>query len=119
MVNRAWRGIRLVTEKITEDAKEYIYTIGWHVPIGMFYLEQQITHLDRKPIPETFGSMPYFACTVKPLIQHIEKQHNVKIEVVSETNIEQAEEYDIEDGKRLLEKYPKWKTEIDSKLILS
>jgi hypothetical protein len=117
MENRAWRGIRLVSERIREANTEYIYTIGWHVPIGMFYLEEQVTYLDRKPIPETFGKIVGFAHRIKPLIQWIERKRSVEVEV-DDPQLEANEQYEILDGKRLLEKYPKWKTEVSREEII-
>jgi hypothetical protein len=109
MENRACSGIRLVSERILEGNREYVYTIGWHVPIGMFYLEEQTTYLDRKPIPETYGGIIAFSKRVRPLIKHIEEIRGVKIKLKEDTSAQ--EQYDIAEGERLLKKYPKWKTE--------
>ncbi|MCL6579776.1 MAG: hypothetical protein K6T73_10450 [Candidatus Bathyarchaeota archaeon] len=107
MENRAARGIRLVSEHIREGNREYVYEIGWHVPIGMFYLEEQTTYLDRKPVPETYGGIIAFSHNIKPLIKHVEELRNVKVKL--KEDIAAQEQYEIAEGKRLLEKYPKWK----------
>jgi hypothetical protein len=107
MENRAARGIRLVSEHIREGDREYVYEIGWHVPVGMFYLEEQTTYLDRKP-QETYGGIIAFAHTIKPLIKHIEEIRNVNVKLKEDTVAQ--EEYEIAEGKRILKKYPKWKS---------
>ena len=107
MENRAATGIRLVSEHIREGDREYVYEIGWHVPIGMFYLEEQTTYLDRKPVPETYGGIIAFSRRVNPLIRHIEEIRKVKVKLTKD--ISAQEQYEIAEGKRLLEKYPKWK----------
>jgi len=106
MENRAARGVRLVSQPIREGEKEYVYEVGWHVPIGMFYLEEQTTYLDRKP-QETYGEIIAFAHGVKPLIKHVERIRNVQVKL--NEDITAQEEYEIAEGKRLLKKYPKWK----------
>jgi len=118
MENRAWKGVRLVSESIKEGHKEYYYEIGWHVPIGMFYLEEQITYLDRNP-KASFGSMPFFSKRITPLIRHIEQVRNIEIQLDNEEAVKSQEEYAIENGHRILKKYPKWKTEISPDKILA
>jgi hypothetical protein len=109
MKNRATRGIRLVSEHIRESNKEFVYEIGWHVPIGMFYLEEQTTDLDRKPVPETYGGIIAFSRRVNPLIRHIEEIRKVKVKLMED--ISAQEQYEIADGERILKKYPKWKSQ--------
>jgi hypothetical protein len=116
MENRAAMGIRLVSEHILEGDRKYVYAIGWHVPIGMFYLEEQTTYLDRKPVPETYGGIIAFSKRVQPLINHIEEIRNVKIKL--KEDIAAQEQHEIAEGKRLLEKYPKWKTSPDNIPVL-
>ena len=118
MENRAWKGIRLVTETIREGMKEYIYEIGWHVPIGKFYLEESITHLDREPEHPTFAKHVGYANRIQPLIAWIERNRNIAIEV-DNPNLTVNEQYCIDDGKRILEKYPKWKTKLSPQEIIS
>jgi len=123
MENRAGRGIRLVTETITEGTKEYIYEIGWHVPIGKFYLEESITHLDRcvghtTSCHPTFAGHVGYADQIQPLIKWIENKRNVKIEI-DDPNLSANEEYSITDGQRILKKYPKWKTKLSPEEIIA
>ncbi len=125
MENRAGRGIRLVTETIKEGTKEYIYEIGWHVPIGRFYLEESIPHLDRSEgkgqIHPTFAGHVGYADRVTPLIQWIEKKRNIVIVFDDETALtfKNNEQYCIEDGERVLKKYPKWRTSIPAEQIIA
>jgi len=125
MENRAGRGIRLVTETIREGTKEYSYEIGWHVPIGKFYLEESITHLDRceghTTIHPTFAGHVGYAEHVMPLIRWIEKKRNIEIVFDDETalTLKDNEQYCIEDGKRVLAKYPKWRTPIPPEQIIT
>jgi hypothetical protein len=123
MENRAGRGIRLVTETITEGIKEYIYEIGWHVPIGKFYLEESITHLDRceghtTSCHPTFAGHVGYADRIQPLIKWIENKRNVKVEI-DDPNLSANEEYSITDGQRILKKYPKWKTKLSPEEIIA
>ena len=123
MENRAGRGVRLVTETIREGMKEYIYEIGWHVPIGKFYLEESITHLDRSEghttsCHPTFTGHVGYADRIQPLIKWIENKRNVKIEI-DDPNLSANEEYSITDGQRILKKYPKWKTKLSPEEIIA
>lgn len=118
MENRAGRGIRLVTETIKEGMKEYIYEIGWHVPIGMFYLEESITHLDREPEHPTFGKHVGYADHIQPLVAWIEKNRHVTIELI-DPNLKGNEQYCIDDGERVLKKYPKWRTKLSPEEIIA
>jgi len=126
MENRAGRGIRLVTETITEGTKEYIYEIGWHVPIGKFYLEESITHLDRcvghtTSCHPTFAGHVGYADRIQPLIKWIETKRNTQIVLDDETalHLKENEQYCIEDGERVLKKYPKWRTSIPPEQIIA
>lgn len=107
MENRAVRGVRLVSQPILEGNRSYVYTIGWHVPAGMFYLEEEVTHLDEKP-PKTLGKIIAFAKRVNPLIRHIEERRNVKIRLAED--ISDQEHYAVMDGERILKKYPRWRS---------
>jgi hypothetical protein len=107
MENRAWRGVRLVSDPIKERNREYVYIIGWHVGVGMFYLDEEVTYLDRMP-RETYGGIIAFARVVKPLIRYIEQNRNVNIKL--KEDIAAQEEYEIAEGRRILEKYPKWRS---------
>ena len=113
----------MVSEAIQEGTKEYQYEIGWHTPIGKFFLEESITHLDRcegkTTIHPTFAGHVGYADRVNPLIKWIEKNRNVQIELVNAEHLEEQERYDIEDGARVLKKYPKWKTKISQEEIIS
>lgn len=115
MENRAWKGIRLVSEPIREGEREYVYTIGWHVPVGMFCLEEQITHLDRKPVPETVGGIVAYSKSVQPLIRHIEKIRNIEVKL--EEDISAQEKYAVAEGERILRQYPKWKAQPDKPVL--
>jgi hypothetical protein len=120
--NRACRGIRLVTETIKEGMKEYIYEIGWHVSIGKFYLEESITHLDRGTYNHpTFGGHVGYSDHVIPLVNWIKTHRNIDIVIVDETELglEGNERYCIDDGERVLKKYPKWKTPIPPEQIIA
>jgi len=125
MENRAGRGIRLVTETIREGAKEYIYEIGWHIPIGKFYLEESITHLDRSEgkgqIHPTFAGHVGYADRIEPLLKWIETKRNIQIVFDDETalTLKVHEQYCIEDGERVLTKYPKWRTPIPAEQIIA
>jgi len=117
MENRAWRGIRLVTEPIEEGDKIYVYTIGWHIPIGMFYLEEEVTYPEGIGRPfGTYGKIIAYSSKVKPLIRHIEKLRKVKIRL--DRDITRDEEYDIQEGRKILEKHPSWKLEPDYSLVI-
>jgi hypothetical protein len=115
MENRAWRGVRLVSKPIREGQKEYVYTIGWHTSVGMFYLEEEVTDLSRKPVPVTSGSIIAYSKNVKPLIQHIEKLRGVKVKLTEDISAQEA--YDIAEGEKILQKYPEWKAQPDKPVL--
>jgi hypothetical protein len=114
MENRAWRGVRLVSQPIREGRQEYIYEIAYHTPIGMFYLLEEVTKLDRKPT-ETKADIIAYSKNVKPLIKHIEKIRGVKITI--KEDITEQENYEIAEGEKTLKKYPEWRTPPDKPVL--
>lgn len=134
MENRAWKGIRLVTESINlyadyndkipiaEQQKiplgthlNHVYEITRHIPINHFMLEMEyeITEMFVSSVKVDFqvytkGSyckLVGFSKTIAPLIAWIEKTENVKIEV-TDPNLSENEKYDIEENEKTLKKIP-------------
>lgn len=138
MENRAWKGIRLVTERI--ELAQYspslpfgtetyhIYTIERHIPRNLFMLQREhgIAELFHssikigytKPIEGCYGGITAWSKTIKPLIRKIEELENVKVEI-TDSNISNQEKYAIEDNARILKQYPSWKTPTLREEVLS
>jgi hypothetical protein len=137
MDNRAWKGIRLVTEtiKLCTDYNEKIplkeqnipigthlshtYEITRHIPLNYFMLtleyEKVETFVSSIKAGYTFvtkgsyAGSKAFSKSIAPLIALIEKWEGVKIEV-TDPNLVEQEKYDIEDNERVLKKIPSWRT---------
>jgi hypothetical protein len=92
--NRAYMGVNIII-KINDKIEYEIFT---HYLFGMFCLTKR-------------NRWVYIACSkrIKPLIEWIEKTHNVKVELPHD--IEKHESYSIEETKRILRKYPSWRAD--------
>lgn len=142
MDNRAWNGIRLVTEPIKQCAEynesiavkdqnipigthlNHTYEITRHIPLNHFMLsleyEKVETFVSSIKANYTFvtkgsyaGSIA-FSKTIAPLIALIEQREKVKIEV-TDPNLAEQEKYDIEENEKTLLKIPSWRTELKLK----
>jgi hypothetical protein len=139
MENRAWKGIRLVTQPIKLCAEynenlpvkdqnipigthlSHTYEITRHIPLNYFMLtleyETVETFVSSIKAGYTFvtkgsyAGSKAFSKTIAPLIALIEKWENVKIEV-TDPNLADQEKYDIEDNERTLKKIPSWRTQL-------
>ena len=138
MENRAWKGVRLVTQPIilkefSEDLPlqthlNHIYEITFHVCANHFVLEQEFEETEMFVSSIKAGYTRYtkgsyakiigFSKTIAPLIKWIEQHENVKIEI-TDPNIAEQEAYDIEDNIRVLKKYPSWKHYLKPEEIIS